>query len=225
MPAGFSVAGIGDANGDGRDDVYVQDSTGLLWVYIVAADGISFDNGASGTPVTVPAGWSVVSIGDYNGDGRSDVVVQNDSSGQLWTYITAADGISFDSQASGSVAGVPAGWNWSGGGDFTTGTASSDLTVQNGAGGIVWVYATNADGVSLDAGASALNVGATSGSTDLTVQGIADFNADGIADTLVTNPSDGFMYVFLNAGPGASSNVHSIAQATGGFTPPVNPGF
>ena len=225
VPAGFSVVGIGDANGDNRDDVYVQDGSGLLWVYITAADGISFDNGASGTPVTVPAGWTVVSVGDYNGDDRSDVVVQNDSTGQLWTYITAADGISFDHGASGSVAGVPAGWNWSGGGDFTPGTVSSDLAIQNGSGGIVWVYATNADGVSLDAGASAMNVGATSSGTALDVQGVADFNADGIADTLVINPADGFIYVFLNTGPGASTNVASIAQATGGFSVPVDPGF
>lgn len=226
VPTGFSVVGIGDADGDGKADVYVQDATGLLWVYITAADGISFNNGASGTPVTVPAGWTIVSVGDYNGDERSDVVVQNDATGQLYTWITAAGGITFDNGASGSVVGVPAGWNWSGGGEFTSGTAtSSDLTVQNGAGGIVYVFATNADGVSLDAGASAMNVGDTSGTTPLTVQGIADFNGDEIADTLVINPADGFIYVFLNTGPGASSNVASLAQATGGFSVPVNPGF
>jgi hypothetical protein len=105
---------------------------------------------------------------------------------------------------------------------------SSDLTLQKNPGGappaadgLVWVYATNADGVSLNAGASAMNVGGSS----LTVQGIADFNNDGTADTLMRNPADGYLYVFLNTGPAASSNVASLALVEAPFAVPVNPGF
>ena len=225
VPSGWSIVGAADANGDGNADVYLQnDSSGELYTYITAAGGVSLDWQASGSPVTVPAGWTITSIGDYNGDGRSDVLV-TDAAGTAYTWTTNADGISFAaSPASGSPIGIPAPWTWGGGGDYTSGTASSDLAIQNAGNGYVYVFATNADGVTVDAGASGLNVG--SNGAGFSVQGIGDFNADGIADTLLGN-AGGLLYVFLNQNATTidGGGLVTTVPVGDGFSVPVNPGF
>src|SRR5262249_10539970 len=86
---GLSVAGAGDVNGDGYDDVivgaYFYDAglihEGAVFVFSGSASGI-----ASGNPSTAAAqlhsnqasslvGFTVARAGDVNGDGYADVIV------------------------------------------------------------------------------------------------------------------------------------------------------
>ena len=229
VPAGYVVAGAGDANGDGRADIYVRQEfpedpsgTTFLYTYIVNADGISVDEASSGSPVNIPDGWSIDSIGDYNGDGRSDVLVQNAGTGILYTWTTQADGISFELPPnSGSPFTLPSPWTWGGGGNFVSAKISSDLAIQNNTAGLVYIVVTNATGVELDEGASGLNVG---GIGDFTVAGIGDFDADGVADTLVQN-STGLLYVFINTDPTTQSTQGLITTVPAPFAIAGNVGF
>ncbi|MAJ60073.1 MAG: hypothetical protein CBC48_08840 [bacterium TMED88] len=222
VPAGFTVAGAGDANGDDRADIYLVDGSGLLYTYIVQADGISVDPGVSGSPVTIPAGWSVDSIGDYNGDGRSDVLVQNAGTGILYTWTTQADGISFELPPnSGSPFTLPSPWTWGGGGNFVSAKISSDLAIQNNTDSQVYIVVTDATGVAPDSTASGLNV---SGIGDFTVAGIGDFDADGVADTLVQN-STGLLYVFINTDPTTQSTQGLITTVPAPFAIAGKVGF
>jgi len=215
VPAGFNVAGAGDANGDDRADIYlVDDTTGLLYTYIVEADGISVNPGLSGSPVTIPAGWGINSIGDYNGDGRSDVLVQNAGTGTLYTWTTQANGILFELPPnSGSPFGLPAGWTWGGGGNFVSAKVSSDLAIQNTSAGSVYIVVTDASGVAADNGASGENVGGIAG---FTVAGIGDFDGDTVADTLVQD-SAGLLYVFINTDPTNQSDQGLITTIPAPF--------
>ncbi len=226
VPAGWTVKGANDSNGDGTADVLaINDTTAQTWIYITNSDGVSFDSAASDSPVTIPSGWFVVGAGDFNGDGRNDLVVENsvphaaNGTYQLWVFITNADGISFSSTASGSPAAVPPDWEYVAGGEFTPDTVSGDYMVQKVAGGagegMLYVYATNADGVSYNASASALSVTLPAG---FEVEALADFNADGIADTLVHETSTGLLYVYLNSGPGTISDEGHYGDLPGGFS-------
>ncbi|MCH2185783.1 VCBS repeat-containing protein [Myxococcota bacterium] len=213
VPTGFAVAGAGDANADNRADIYLVDGSGLLYTYIVEAGGISVDPGASGSPVTIPAGWSIDSIGDYNGDGFSDVLVRQEGTGTLYTWATGPGGITFESSRSGSPFALPANWTWGGGGKFVSDKISSDLAIQNNTDGLVYTVVTQNSGVDPDYDASGLNVG---GIGDFTVAGIGDFDGDSVADTLVQN-IDGLLYVFINTGPTAQSAQGLITTVPGAF--------
>lgn len=90
--AGWSVAGAGDVNGDGRADVIVgaalagnneREKSGSAYVLYGKASSATVDLAAMGAQgfridgagARDYAGWSVADAGDVNGDGRADVLV------------------------------------------------------------------------------------------------------------------------------------------------------
>ena len=93
---GWSVAGIGDFNGDGRDDFLRVNEDG----YVVGE--MSNGNGTFSPQVLnlKNAGWDILGVGDFNGNGTDDVLIANPTaasetvgllgyweSGVTWTLI------------------------------------------------------------------------------------------------------------------------------------------
>ncbi len=117
--AGFSVAGTGDVNGDGRDEVVVgapfagnNGRSGSGSAYVVYGSNAPTDVdlaalGASGFRIDGVAadddtGWSVAGAGDVNGDGRDDVIVGAPSAGNNGrTFSGSAYLITGDSDSDG----------------------------------------------------------------------------------------------------------------------------
>jgi len=82
---GFSVAAIGDVNGDGYGDVIVgaprdsnpESSEGRAYIYHGSSSGLSTiaDRVLERNQASSAFGWAVAGAGDVNGDGFADVVV------------------------------------------------------------------------------------------------------------------------------------------------------
>ncbi|MGK5631652.1 FG-GAP repeat domain-containing protein, partial [Streptomyces sp. URMC 123] len=79
------IAGQGDLTGDGRTDIVARDGSGVLWLY----KGTGDYRAPFAPRVKIGAGWNIfnnlVSTGDVNVDGRSDLIARG-TDGTLWLY-------------------------------------------------------------------------------------------------------------------------------------------
>ncbi|MEU0369967.1 VCBS repeat-containing protein [Streptomyces sp. NPDC006283] len=82
-----ALAGRGDYTGDGKADLIARSTTGTLYIY--PGTGNAAQDAALGSRITVGTGWgaykSIVSTGDNNGDGKTDLIA-NDTAGLLWLF-------------------------------------------------------------------------------------------------------------------------------------------
>jgi hypothetical protein len=87
----WQVVGSGDFNGDGQPDILWQDPvSGMLQVWFLSGPQGNIVTGAAN--LNIGAGWQVVSVADFNGDGHPDVIAQNQSgASQIW-FLGGAQG-------------------------------------------------------------------------------------------------------------------------------------
>ncbi|MBF0344160.1 MAG: VCBS repeat-containing protein [Nitrospirae bacterium] len=71
-----------DFNGDGIGDIlWYNKTTGMLYIYLMKSDGTVL---SGGMPAVVPdLNWHIVAVNDYNGDGKSDILWRNTSTGLI----------------------------------------------------------------------------------------------------------------------------------------------
>jgi hypothetical protein len=109
VPTIWTVAGIGDFNGDGMSDILWRDNSGNVVIWLM--------NGAQalqgGEPGQVATTWSIVGTGDFNGDGDADILWR-DSEGN--TAVWLMNGLQF--AQIGALGMVPLGWSVAETGDF-----------------------------------------------------------------------------------------------------------
>ena len=90
LPADFDgrLAGIGDLNADGADDVLLRTSGGSWFYYAMDGGDASLEESGRADITNGPS-WQIVGVGDLNGDGADDVLLQNTNG--AWHYY-AMDG-------------------------------------------------------------------------------------------------------------------------------------
>jgi hypothetical protein len=193
----WAIQGVGDFNGDGKADVLWQNSkTGQ--VYIWEMNGTTI--GSQGSPATeAPStGWVIQGVGDFNGDGDADILWQNSITGQLDIWLM--NGTTLTTSGSPGTEAPSTGWVIQGVGDFN-GDKMADILWQNSSTGQLYIWLMN--GTSLGSSGSP---GTEAQSTGWTIEGVGDFNGDGMADILWTNGQTGQVYVWLMNGTSLSSS-------------------
>ena len=136
--ASWSVAGIGDFNGDNRRDILWRSASGEVTAWLMNGSTIagSGDLTSGGVAVKPDASWSVAGVGDFNHDGNSDVLWRNTSGSLALWLMNGTTIVSSGSMTSGGAAVTPAAsWHLVEIGDFN-GDGNADILWRNDSGAL-----------------------------------------------------------------------------------------
>lgn len=203
----WTVAGTGDFNGDGYGDILLRQFDGWLTNWLGSAGGAFVNNGPNATAF-VSTDWHIVGTGDFNHDGRDDLLFASDS-GWVTNWLGTEAGGFVNNGAKASLYFSPD-WHVIGTGDYN-GDGFADILLRNDNG---WV--TNWLGTT---GGGFVNNGANTSlyfAQDWWITGTGDFNGDGYDDILFRNEA-GWLTNWLGTASGGF--VNNGANAARYFTP------
>lgn len=205
----WHVVGTGDFNGDGRDDILWQSNDGQVTDWLGKATG-GFVGNLAAADNNASSSWHVVGTGDFNGDGRTDILWRNDN-GDITDWLGQANG-GFSGNTAFAYNSAALNWHVVGVGDFN-GDGRSDILWRSDSGEITdWLGNAN--------GGFSGNIVRADNHIDASwqVASVGDFNGDGRDDILWQN-SDGTVTDWLGQSNGgfAGNLSHADNQVSAGW--------
>jgi hypothetical protein len=133
----WKIRGVADVNGDGRADIIWQHDDGWLAIWMMNGFNATSTTLLSIPRITDPT-WVIAGAGDVNGDGKADLLWQNQADGMLGVWML--DGATVIDQHSLSILKMTnLSWKIHGVGDVS-GDGKADLLWQNESTGELGVW-------------------------------------------------------------------------------------
>jgi hypothetical protein len=171
----WHVAAIEDFNGDGRGDLLWRSASGDLFDWLGQPGG-GFLNNSSSFYIHVDPSWQIAASGDFDGDGRGDLLWR-DASGRVTDWLGQTNG-GFVSNFANADAAASLDWHIAAAGDFN-GDNRTDILWRNDNGDLFDWLSQPGGGFLSNSANSYVHI-----DTSWQVVGSGDFNGDGRDDIL-----------------------------------------
>ena len=136
VPSNWVIAGAADFDGDGRADILWRDSnTGTVAVWLLLSGGGMLWVSQSGVLGTVPSNWVFAGTGDFDGDGKHDILWRDSNTGTVAIWFMNGLQVS----QTGSLGAVGTNWVIAATGDFN-GNRRSDILWRDTSSGAVVIW-------------------------------------------------------------------------------------
>lgn len=178
--AGWAYTSTGDFNGDGKTDLLFSNAaTHGLMIWQVKGTQIA-DNSQIGT-VNAAAGWHFTTTGDFNGDGKTDLLFLNDTTHGV--AIWQMDGSRITDAPQIGVVNAAGGWHFQDTGDFN-GDGKTDLLFLNDTTHGVAIWQMNGSQI-----AASGQIGSINAAGGWHFDAVRDLSGDGKSDLVFENSS------------------------------------
>jgi hypothetical protein len=204
-----------DFNGDGKADILWRNNNGDAFIWVSNPDaGITFTGQDLGV---VSNTWHIAGAGDFTGDGNADLLWRNDSGGVALWASQPGQAVVFAGQ---NLGVVPTQWQIDGVGDFN-GDGKADILWRNSSTGDVLLWST----VSGSPSVTFKSIDEGDVPSTWQIQGVADYNGDGLSDILWRN-ANGDVYIWLASASAPNSFVgHDMGVVTNNWAIQIDSHF
>jgi hypothetical protein len=210
ISSNWHIAGTGDFNGDGIDDILWRADDGTVTDWLGQSNGGFVGNGGNFN-ASISSNWHIVGTGDFNGDGRLDILWRADD-GTVTDWLGQSNG-GFAGNGANFNSNISSNWHIAGTGDFN-GDGLADILWRADDGTMTdWLGQSNGGFSGNGANFNTII------SIDWHIVSTGDFNGDGRVDILWENTNGtvtewlgqsngGFVGNGANVTIGMTSNWH-----------------